>query len=180
MAEAREPDPVKLICGMIAGDASLFGEAAEMLTAAYGELDDQSEVTDFDFTHYYDSEMGSPLYRRFISFRWLVPPEALADVKVMTNDIEQKFAAKAGGSPERPINLDPGYVALPNLVLASMKNFSHRIYLGRGVFGEVTLMWHDGWEPLAWTFPDYAGERYHDFLTAARSRLREQLNQEKH
>ena len=54
-----------------------------------------------------------------------------------------------------------------------MKNFSHRIYLGRGVYGEVTLMFRKGrWEALPWTFPDYASCRYDSFLTEVRGRLR--------
>ncbi len=177
MAEAHEPAPVKLICGMIASDASLFGEASEMLADAWGESDGESETMAFDFTHYYDREMGSPLHRKFLSFRRLVPRERLIDAKVMTNDIERIFASRTGGQPKRPINLDPGYVDLSKLVLASMKDFSHRIYLGRGVFGEVTLMWRDGWKPLEWTFPDYGSGRYYDFLAAARSRLKEQLKE---
>ncbi len=177
MAEAHEPAPVKLICGMIASDASLFGEVAGTLTAAWGELDGESEAMAFDFTHYYDHEMGSPLYRKFLSFRRLVSRELLIEAKLATNDIERIFAARVGGTPRRPVNLDPGYVDLSKLVLASMKDFSHRIYLGRGVFGEVTLMWRDGWKPLAWTFPDYGSGRYYDFLTAARGRLKEQLKE---
>jgi len=176
MAGANEPVPVKLICGMISARQELFDVAAGKLAETFGPADIVSEVMDFDFTHYYDGQMGSPLYRRFLAFERLVSPEELVDAKHRTNELEADFAAQAGGEPPRPINLDPGYVEASKLVLASMKNFSHRIYLGRRVYGEITLMYRRGaWGGLEWTFPDYASGRYHAFLTAVRSRLAQQL-----
>lgn len=176
MAEPMHSPRVKLICGMISGRVELFDEAARALEGVFGPVDVASEVLDFDFTHYYDGEMGSPLYRRLVGFERLVGPEELVEVKLATNALECDFASRAGaGSAPRPINLDPGYVDSAKLVLASMKDFSHRIYLGRGVFAEVTLMFRKGfWEKLPWTFPDYGSGRYDSFLTAARRRLREQ------
>ncbi len=179
---------------MISARAELLDEAAGALEAAFGPIDLASDTMDFDFTHYYDAEMGGPLLRRFVAFERLVSPEALAWAKVKTNEIEAKFAAEVcspavrrsldaltGGlqaNPSRPINLDPGYVAPAKLVLASMKNFSHRIYLSQGVYAEVTLMFHKtGWEALAWTFPDYATPRYHGFLTRVRQTLIQQTQE---
>jgi hypothetical protein len=159
---------------MISSQRELFDKAIRALSEAFGAVDLVSEIMDFDMTDYYNEQMGSPLYRRFVSFNTPVAPDALADAKVKTNEIEETFAASADspGEPERPVNLDPGYVAPSKLVLASMKDFSHRIYLGRGVYAEITLMYRKGrWQPLAWTFPDYASGRYDAFLTEARSRL---------
>lgn len=173
MAEVTQPPEVKLICGMISANVALFDEARDALIRVFGSADVVSEVMDFDFTHYYDREMGSPLFRRFLGFAEPIAPEALVEAKLMTNALECDFAARRGGSPARPINLDPGYIEHSKLVLASMKNFSHRIYIGRGVYAEVTLMYHKGrWDALPWTFPDFASPRYHDFLTAARGRLK--------
>jgi len=175
MARATEPAPVKLICGMVSSDTRWFAEAVERLGDRFGEADLVSDVVDFDFTHYYDAEMGSPLYRQFASFADEVAPDVLVDAKLATNAIEGDFAARSAGRPVRPINLDPGYVEPSKLVLASMKNFSHRIYLGRGVYAEVTLLYQKGrWTPLPWTFPDYASPRYHDFLDQVRARLRKE------
>jgi len=177
MAEAKPPEMVKLVCGMISGRVDLFDRAAWRMAERLGPPELTSELMDFDFTHYYDRRMGSPLYRRFTAFETLIPPDALVEIKCWTNELEAKFAAEIA-SPPRPINLDPGYVAQSKLVLASMKDFSHRVYLGRGVYGEVTLMYGKGrWEPLGWTFPDFASPRYHAFLTAARDRLREQTSE---
>ncbi len=168
---------MKLICGMISADKRLFDEMAGVLSRLFGAVDAASDVMDFDFTHYYDEQMGSPLYRKFVSFTDLVTPEAVVAAKLLTNALECDAADRlADAGPPRPVNLDPGYVTPAKLVLVSMKNFSHRIYVAKSVYAEVTLMYRKGrWESLPWTFPDFASPRYHPFLTAARDRLREQL-----
>jgi hypothetical protein len=172
MAEPTDPPAVKLICGMISSRTERLDAAAEELARAFGDVDLRSEVMDFDFTHYYDQEMGSPLLRQFVSFAELRRADALVEAKLRTHAIEADFARRSDGQPRRPINLDPGYIEPSKLVLASTKNFSHRIYLGRGVYAEVTLRYRRGrWEPLEWTFPDYRSRRYDAFLTAARGLL---------
>lgn len=179
MAQPTHPRGVKLVCGVISADEALLSEADGPLLAALGQVDLASEVFDFDWTHYYDEQMGSPLYRRLVSFAELVDPGVLVDAKLRTNAIEAEIAAARPGGPARAINLDPGYVTQAKLVLASMKNFSHRIYLARGVYAEITLMVRKGrWESLDWTFPDFASGRYDGFLTAVRERLREQMRTE--
>jgi hypothetical protein len=229
MASPSSPPPVKLICGMLSSRRELLAEAQDALVNLFGPVDIVSEIMDFDFTHYYDKEMGAPLVRQFVSFAELAPPESLVEAKHATNAMEQHFAEadtvlrgrrtvapqvpRATGDPSpsegevppsgggegaphpalsqgergssaqsplpRPINLDPGFVDSPKLVLASMKNFAHRIYVGRGVYAEVTLLHRRGqWTPLEWTFPDYASGRYWPFLDQVRKRLREQLGSE--
>lgn len=170
---------------MICADPALLDRARAELAAELGPIDLTSEVMDFDFTHYYDQEMGSPLKRQFVSFERLVSPDALAAAKIATNAMEDRFAATRSqqGPPARdvprPINLDPGYIESSKLVLASMKNFSHRIYLRDGVYAEVTLMYQRTlWRVLPWTFPDYASGRYWPFLSDVRARLRRQMDEE--
>ena len=179
MAEPTVPPFVKLICGMISADPGLFDRARELLREVFGATDVESETMDFDFTHYYDAEMGSPLYRRFVAFAEPVKPDVLAGAKRATNEIESRLAGACGGRARRPVNLDVGYVGTSKLVLASMKDFAHRVYLGGGVYAEVTLLYRSGrWERLGWTFPDYASPRYHGFLTAAREALRRRIRRE--
>jgi hypothetical protein len=174
---------VKMICGMISARKELFETALGPLSGLLGPVDMVGDIMDFDFTHYYDAQMGSPLYRRFVAFSQLASPDTIVEAKLGTNRIEKEIAASVAPSlpavaPARAINLDPGYIESSKLVLASMKNFSHRIYLGRGVYAEVTLMYRKvGWDALPWTFPDYASGRYGPFLTAVRERLREQLQE---
>ena len=177
MAPIVEPDNAKLICGMISSSENLFNSAQKKLESLYGPAGISSEIIPFDFTNYYFSQMGDGLLRKFIAFDRLIDPAELSDIKRATNDIEAEMAR--GGTVDRPINLDPGYVTLHSLVLASMKNFSHRIYLNHGVFAEVTLMYREGWQSLEWTFPDYGSGLYFPFLTATRNALRDQIKQEK-
>ncbi len=180
MARATEPPVVKLICGMISASTDMLDRASDRLEQVFGKIDLTSKTMNFDFTHYYDEQMGSPLYRRFVSFAHCIRPDALVDAKWTTNAIEQDLAVQSTPPPTRPINLDPGYLGLSKLVLGSMKNFSHRIYLARKVFAEVTLIYQGGqWTPLPWTFPDYASGRYHGFLTKVRERLGDQLKKDK-
>lgn len=175
MAEPHPPPPVKLICGLLAASDERLTEARTMLAEAFGPIDLTGEVMDFPFTDYYDAQMGSPLLRQFVAFEKLVPPESLVEAKLATNELERRLAARQAGGPPRPVNLDPGYLESGKLILASMKNFSHRVYLSGGVYAEVTLMFRHGrWRALEWTFPDYASGRYDAFLTAARTRMRRQ------
>ncbi len=173
MVRPRPPYPVKLICGMIARNVELLDEAKDALIKKFGPVDIVSEVLDFDCTDYYADQMGKPLFRRFVAFEELIAPDKLADAKVATHAIEASFASRFGSAEvPRPINLDPGYVTLAKLVLASMKDFSHRIYLGREVYGEATLQFRQGkWRSHPWTFPDYASGRYDGFLHDVRSAL---------
>ena len=176
MAEAKEPDKVKLICGMISARKELFDEVINSLGKAFGPIDLTGEMIPFDLTDYYNDEMGFPLLRRFVAFAELIGPDALVETKIRTNEIEAEFSQRLAGEgkPIRPINLDPGYIAPSKLVLASMKDFSHRIYMGQGVYAEITLMYRKGlWESLPWTFPDYASGRYDHFLTKTRNLLRQ-------
>lgn len=172
MATPSEPPAVKLICGMISAQKELFDQAADAMSDSFGRVDIVSEVTDFDLTDYYCDQMGRGLYRKFVSFAGLVDPGSLGRIKLRTNEIEADFTRRYNYVP-RPVNLDPGYLDESKLVLASTKNYSHRIYLGQGIYAEVTLLYRrKRWEALEWTYPDYASGRYDAFLTAARDSLR--------
>ena len=132
----------------------------------FGPVDWVSEVLPFDRTRYYEKEMGWPLYRRFISFMRLIMPESIADIKLITNELEKAHLDKE----KRKINIDPGYVTLERVVLATGKNYSHRVYLKKGIFADLTLIFHDGtFKPLAWTYPDYAEEKVIGLFNRLRS-----------
>lgn len=178
MAPSRKPDSVKLICGMISAQTEWFRRVEEPLVRRFGPVDVVSEVYPFDMTTYYDAETGSPLWRKFLAFETLVAPGDLHEIKRWTNELEIQLAADAATTVPRPINLDPGYIAPSKLILASMKDFAHRIYLRDGVYAEVTMQYRQGWCSLGWTFPDFASGRYDAFLTATRTRLQEQQTAE--
>jgi hypothetical protein len=125
--------------------------------------------------------MGSPLLRQFIAFARPIDPGDLAAIKHETNDLEAQLAASEPArrlAVTRPINLDPGCLEPSKLVLATTKNFSHRVYLGQAIYAEATLAYRSGrWQPWPYTYPDYASGRYFPFLTAVRNHLLSQLKE---
>ena len=140
----------------------LYGEATDPASAfaeadgKYGPIDFVSEPLPFGFTDYYEEEMGPGLRRRLIAFRPLIPPEGIVDAKLWTNSLEEKYLNSRRG---RTINVDPGVLAAAKFILATGKDYTHRIYLGKGIFGDLTLIFRNGaFTPLPWTYPDYASE----------------------
>lgn len=72
-------------------------------------------------------------------------------------------------SPKRWVNIDPGYMSMTKLVLASTKNREHRLYLRDGIYAEVTLAFRDqAWRAMPWTYADYQRTDVLEFLTQAR------------
>jgi len=178
MGSVGVPAKVKLFVGMLAKDVELFGRAQEALRHVYGTVDMESDVWPFDFTDYYADEMGAPLYRKFVSFERHVDPGELANIKLATNEAEARFALRSGSGVRRPINLDPGYLTTAKLVLATTKDYAHRIYLGRGIYAEVTLRFSRGrFQPFEWTYPDYRSAEYMNFFLTVRTQYRRQLAQ---
>jgi hypothetical protein len=180
VAQAVEPDYVKLIVGALSAYPEAFERAMQALRGLYGPIDVESPPIAFDFTKYYEKEMGPGLTRRFFAFERFVDPALLPDVKLSTNRLEQEIAAALGGPVPRPINLDPGYVTPAKLVLASVKDFSHRVYLRDGIYAEVTLHFQKGGTVRSWpwTFSDYeTSPEYHAFLLEARQKCLSQLKE---
>lgn len=171
--------PVKLICGLIYREIDILREATEVMIENFGPIDNESDVFDFDHTDYYRDEMGDKLTRKFISFEKLIQPDRLAEMKIRANQIETRFARRNNGSSGRSLNIDPGYIELSKLVLASTKNFSHRIYLDRGIYAEVTLIRKgDSFIELPWTYPDYLNPVTLEFLENVRNTYKTQLRKE--
>lgn len=172
MSTPKEADHVKLIASLFSREKSLIDEVIPMLGSMFSQVDWISPELRFDRTRYYEKEMGWPLHRRFVSFRELIPPEALVDVKIKTNGLEDQFEA----DEKRRINIDPGYIALERLVLATGKNYTHRIYLSKGIYGDLTLIFKKGgFCPLEWTYPDYADKDVVDYFNQLRERYKKQL-----
>jgi hypothetical protein len=181
MWDTKEPNPVKLIVGILAADENCLQAAVETLTAEFTNLDLQSDVWPFTQTNYYNTETGENILRQFVSIDKLIDPGSLPQIKHRTNTLEQQLAAKSKSDLPRPINLDPGIIEPSKLILATTKNYSHRIYIGQKMYAEVTLIFDKGsWQPLPYTYPDYKQPSYHDFFTKVRTRLLEQLRNVKH
>ena len=172
MGEIRDPQPVKVFVGILTHLPSSLPQLRGSLEEHLGPIDYESQLLDFDFTDYYEPEMGSGLKRNFWGFRRLVDPGALVDLKLFTNQLEQTLAVNG----KRIVNIDPGYLTAARIVLASTKDFGHRLYLGKGIYGEVTLMYQKkGLRPLPWTYPDYRSEAYHEFFKGLRQVYMTQL-----
>jgi len=174
MGVIRTPSPVKYFCGVLHSPALSVTRIRTGLQELLGAIDDEFGPLEFHYTRYYQPVMGENLVRRIYSFAELKPPAELARIKCATNELERKLASDAMVS--RPLNLDPGYLELAKLILASTKNFYHRIYLGQGIYAELTLIWQQRrWKTLPWTFPDYAGGEYWPFFTRVRRTLQREL-----
>jgi hypothetical protein len=162
-----------LVISVLSADWEAFWpEVSAELTARFGPFE-SSEAFAFDQTDYYDEELGTPITRRIIAFDALRPLDELADIKLWTNSVEGRFAVDG----RRRFNLDPGFITMQSLVLATGKNFSHRIYLRDGIWADLTLMWQrKRWVDFPWTFPDYAGEAMKTRLTKLRLSYKNKLS----
>ncbi len=176
MGKNRNPDPAVLIAAIMACDVSVKEVAKERLTEMFGPLWMESPVFPVTHTSYYDKEMGSGLTKCFVCFKDLIDMSDLSRIKTATNKIEDEFGIKTYDGIKRRVNIDPGYVCPSKLVLASTKDFSHRLYIADGIFGEMTLSYvHGKFEPFEWTYPDYLTDMALDFFTQVRSGLLERL-----
>jgi len=148
----RETTLVKPVCGVTLARGADLSEVLRHLEKVVGTVEDQTPIFDFSFTDYYCEEMGSDLCKIFLSFKKLIHPGSLPDIKKQTNAMEAQWSVQG----KRKVNLDPGYITGAKLVLASTKDFSHRIYLADGIYGDVQLEFrHNRFHAEAWTFPDY-------------------------
>lgn len=170
MWEIQDILPVKLLVGVLASDEASLAASHIPLIEAYGPTDLVSEVYPFDMTAYYEQEAGPNMVRQFLAFENLIDPGRLAAIKHETNHMEQELAKQLDTPYQRPVNFDPGFVEPSKLVLASTKNFAHRIYIGDQMYAEVTMTYNRGtWESFPFTFPDYKSGRYNDYLSDVRA-----------
>ena len=172
MSNPSEAEGVKLISSLFSADANLIDRVILEMEGFFGPTDWISPAFFFDRTKYYEKEMGWPLHRRFISFKTLVRPQDIVEIKWKTNALEKKESQRG----KRKINIDPGYVALERLVLATGKNYTHRIYLSKGIYADLTLIFQRGsFSPLAWTYQDYGDPESIDYFNGVRERYKRQI-----
>lgn len=171
MARVTLPKPVKLIIGTLYQDEDIAQQVKKILTDEYGDIDLGCGPLPFEHTGYY-SETGENLRKQLYSFRNLIDRECCADIKLATNGIEERFSE----NDNRRINIDPGYLTLSNLFLASCKDYYHRVYIGKGIFLENEYFYQNGcfrfWE---WTYPDYKSSGYLSFFHEVRKIYHSQL-----
>ena len=169
MSTVSHDDVVRIFVGILFNHQTGQDEILARLENIFGILEEVSELLDFDYTRYYEREMGRDLKRCFACFRHLHDTSRLVDAKLECIELEREYS-EAG---MRRINVDPGYVGLSKLVLASTKDFSHRIYVGRGIYEEITLIYRQGtFTPLQWTYPDYKAEETLRYFKRMRESLK--------
>jgi hypothetical protein len=158
---------------MLSNDLSLFEKLKGELQSLFGPSDMESPVWLWEHTDYYTEEMGRGLRRFFVVFKELINPENIVQIKLKTIELERQYLNDNGG---RRINLDPGYLDMAKVILVSTKDFSHRIYLGSGIYGEVTLSYSNNeFRPMPYTYPDFRTEGYREFFKKARSIYRNEV-----
>ena len=172
MAQIRTPEPVVLVAAVMVADVPTLSDAKERLRHCFGEIVLESAVFPFDFSTYYRREMGEGLLKQFVSFSEVIPRETLPEIKRTTGRMEEVLGTYVKGDLRRRANMDPGYVSPAKLVLASTKNYDHRIYLRDGIFAEITLRYRHGrFDPMEWTYPDYRTDLARAFFTEVREHL---------
>ncbi|MFH0813149.1 MAG: DUF4416 family protein [Pseudomonadota bacterium] len=173
MGNPTYPKPVKLIASLIWRKEDSFHLALKKMVSLWGSLDFISEVMPFNYTDYYEKEMGQNLWRRMISFEPLINPERLSDLKHVTNEIETTFSS---GPNKRTVNIDPGYISAHHLILATTKPCPHRPYLQNGIHADITLIYQEkSFRALPWTYPDYRSGKMIDLMNVLRQKYLFQL-----
>jgi hypothetical protein len=172
MGDVHEPTAVMLLVAISSRHAAALNWARGRIEQRCGKPALTSDTFDFTETDYYVATMGGELKKQFVACEPLVDPGELACIKRETNAWEAEYAALGRHAEPRPLNLDPGYITPAKLVLASTKDHAHRLYLGDGIYAEVTLAYRQRqWQPLEWTYPDYRRADYQAFFTACREYL---------
>ena len=176
MGILRDPKPAKYFVGLLSSDVELLSSVETDLTAIFGAIDARSEILPWNLTKFYESEMGAGLLRRFVSFSQLDSPGNLARIKLQTQDVEHQYRSAGPRRTGRRVNIDPGYLDVGKVVLASTKNAGHRIFLQSGIYAEATLLYYDGaFQACPYTYPDYLWVETLSFLSSVRSAYLEQL-----
>jgi hypothetical protein len=169
MAQPHTPAPCLLVVAAFSRYPEALALARERLEAAYGPTALVSEPFVFDQTDYYAATMGTDLRKQFYTFRHLVAADCLPKIKRHTNILEAELAAHRAYAETRPVNLDPGLLNLGKFMLATTKDQAHRIYIGEGIFAEVTLRFQaSAFQPWPWTYADYRVPGVLEFLRQAR------------
>lgn len=169
MSQPKTPLAEKLVIRFLFIDRDTQTRALRVLEDNFGQIDFLTAPGPFSYTSYYDREMGKGLQRLTAGFLDLVQPESLPDIKLRTNALENELSG--GGS--RRINIDPGMLSAERFVLATGKNFTHRIYLRDGIYADLTLIYQKGdYRPLPWTYPDYQETEFLHYLRVLRKKLK--------
>jgi len=165
MSRPNSPAKSALIVALMISKGFDPEKAISDLKENFGKIEEASALFDFEYTDYYNGEMGDGIQRGFTLFKNLVKQGDLAEIKMITNKIEKKYSI----NNRRRVNLDPGILSSSRFVLATGKDAPHRIYLKNGIFADLTLVFQSGaFLSQPWTYPDYSDEKSLEFLSKCR------------
>lgn len=165
MGKPSSPQPALLFIGILYSEDSYLQQSKDALVKLFGPSLLETSSFNWNYSDYYREELGESIRRKFIFFKNLINPEKIVDIKLKTNDIEDSLSING----KRKVNLDPGYLTKAKLVLATTKDYSHRIYLGKGIYGEVTLIYKDKtFKPHIFTYADYQDAKFLEIFLEAR------------
>jgi hypothetical protein len=171
-----DPDSAELVISLLSAKQNPLEVIQKDLECIFGPVEDVVGPLKFEFTTYYDMELGKGIRRWIISFANVVDPSGLAEIKLATNEIEQRYSKEG----RRQFNLDPGLITLGNFVLATGKNNAHRVYLNKGIFADLTLIFRRAsYGPLEWTYPDYSDSVLLDVLNRIRESYKQKLEKQR-
>jgi len=169
MGAPATAEPAMLFAALFSSDKVLLEKGVSALCEDTGSPVCSSEIFEFSETDYYREEMGKPLFKQLFLFPGIFDPGRISETKLLANRLEQSFSVHG----KRKVNIDPGYITLTKVVLATTKNYSHRIYVGKGIYAEITLSWEKGaFNPNPWTYPDYKRPAVIDFFNTAREKVK--------
>lgn len=167
-AQYRRPEPGALLVSVLARDQAVALSTGPALEAEFGPIDFCSFWLPFAHSRYYRAEMGDALGRFIFFFVRPLARDKLVEAKLFCDRLEAELAEPGG----RRVNLDPGYLALEHLVLASTKAVPHRPYLGSGIYADLTLVFECGdYIPLRWSYPDYASDYVRSLCVTVRNKI---------
>jgi len=166
-----------LFCAVLVPNKNTFDIVADLLSRNFGKIILKHPPEIFEHTNYYATEMGDKLYKGFLAFDPPFYPDQVSHAKLKCRKIEWASARMTHNTTQRMVNIDPGIVTLANVILATSKNFSHRIFLRNGIYAEVTLIFQrNEWKILPWTYPDYQIKSSRIFLLECRQKLKEYID----
>ncbi len=180
MSILKKAKRVKLVIAFFSNDIKLLNRVESRLVKKYGKID--YETSDFDFieTDYYNEEMGNNLKTRYVSFNKLAERDKLPDIKKYCCKLERIYSINKDEKNRRLVNIDPGFLSLENFILATGKAYSHRIYLGKGVWADLTLIYQkENFINLAWTYPNYQSNKIKNALVEIREIYHRQIRNER-
>ena len=176
MGDPTSVKPVLFLLAAFSQQQDALDWTANWIEATYGPIARTSDRFSFGETDYYEATMGNGLLKQFFALESLIDPARLPELKHASNAAEDAYRAAVPANAPRPLNIDPGYLTLSKLVLASTKNHAHRIYLSDGIYAEITLRYQGrAWQPWPWTYPDYRRPDFLRFFDECRAFLKTAL-----